>query len=119
MPKINPGDRVPSRILTTIKSEQAHIPDPNHLVHLQLRRYAGCPMCNMHVRSIAVRHEEITAAGVREVVVFHSTAQEMLPYHGDMPFHAIADPKKKLYSEFGVEPSLISILHPRAMLATT
>ena len=78
MPKINPGDRVPSRILTTIKSEQAHIPDPNHLVHLQLRRYAGCPMCNMHVRSIAVRHEEITAAGVREVVVFHSTAQEML-----------------------------------------
>jgi hypothetical protein len=26
------------------------IPEPDRLVHLQFRRYAGCPICNMHLR---------------------------------------------------------------------
>ncbi|MEE3918755.1 hypothetical protein V2I01_10735 [Micromonospora sp. BRA006-A] len=48
------------------------LPDPDRLIHLQFRRFAGCPVCNLHLRSIVRRHAEIEAAGVREVVLFHS-----------------------------------------------
>jgi hypothetical protein len=38
------------------------IPSTSHrLVHLQFRRFAGCPICNLHLRSIAVRHDELVA----------------------------------------------------------
>jgi peroxiredoxin len=95
------------------------IPDPERVVHLQFRRYAGCPVCNLHLRSIAVRHDELVAAGLREVVVFHSSAETMLPLQGELPFAAIADPEKKLYAEFGVEAKMspLAALNPRSWMA--
>jgi hypothetical protein len=51
------------------------------------------------------------------VVVFHSSAETMLEFQGELPFAAIADPDKKLYAEFGVESSLKAVLNPRAPLA--
>ena len=108
--------------LATIHGDPVQIPDSHRLVHLQFRRYAGCPVCNLHLRSIAVRHEEILAAGIREVVVFHSSAETMLGFQGELPFAAIADPEKKLYAEFGVEKmssmvALSTALSPRSWLA--
>lgn len=38
-------------------------------------------------------------------MVFHSSVEDMLPYQGDLPFAAIADPEKALYAEFGVRES--------------
>jgi hypothetical protein len=29
-----------------------------------LRRFAGCPICNLHLREIARRHDELVAAGI-------------------------------------------------------
>jgi peroxiredoxin len=117
MTEVNVGDPLKQRELVTIQGEPMQIPEPERLVHLQFRRYAGCPICNMHLRSITQRHEEILMAGIREVVVFHSSAETMLEFQGDLPFAAIADPDKKLYAEFGVESSLKAVLHPRAPLA--
>ena len=90
------------------------VPDPQRLVHLQFRRYAGCPICNLHLRCVARRHDEIVAAGIREVAVFRSPAQDMLPHQGYLPFAAIADPQRLLYAEFGVEASRKAVTHPRA-----
>jgi len=72
--------------------------------------------------SIAQRHEEILAARILEIVVFHSSAQTMLEFQGELPFAAIADPEKKLYAEFGVgkmspRVALIAALSPRSWLA--
>jgi peroxiredoxin len=117
MTEVNVGDLLKHRELLTIHGETARIPEPQRLVHLQFRRYAGCPICNMHLRSIAQRHEQILAAGIREVVVFHSSADTMLEFQGELPFAAIADQDKKLYAEFGVESSLKAVLNPRAPLA--
>ncbi|MBN7330401.1 AhpC/TSA family protein [Mycobacteroides abscessus subsp. abscessus] len=75
------------------------------LTHLQFRRFAGCPVCNLHLRSISGRIEEINTAGIREVVVFHSTAAELRKYQDDMPFAVVGDPDKDLYRRFGVEAS--------------
>ncbi|WP_321470921.1 AhpC/TSA family protein [uncultured Paludibaculum sp.] len=63
------------------------------------------------------REAELAAASIREVVIFHSTTEELLPYAMGLPFAVVADPDKLLYVEFGVESSLRALLDPRAWLA--
>jgi peroxiredoxin len=118
MKELHAGDMLGRHDLMTISDKPAPVPDPERLVHLQFRRYAGCPVCNLHLRSFAARHDELVAAGVREVVVFHSRAETMREFQGQLPFAAIADPQKKLYAEFGVETmSAWLALDPRSWLA--
>jgi hypothetical protein len=57
------------------------------------------------------------AAGIREVVVFHSAAAELRKYQDDMPFLVVGDPDKTLYRRFGVESSARSILRSGAWRA--
>jgi peroxiredoxin len=115
--RIAVGDAITTRELTTIRSERILLPAPGIVTHLQFRRFAGCPVCNLHLRSIARRHNEIVAAGIREIAVFHSRAEDMLPFQDQLPFAVIADPGKKLYREFGVTASPRALLHPRAWTA--
>jgi peroxiredoxin len=118
MTQLNIGDMVRRREHSNIHGKTVRIPDIERLVHLQFRRYAGCPACNVHLRSIARRHDEILAAGIREVVVFHSKRETMREFQGDLPFSAIADPEKKLYAEFGVgKMSPLSAFDPRSWRA--
>jgi peroxiredoxin len=117
MAKIEVGDVVTAHELADIYGKPVRIPDPEQLVHLQFRRFAGCPICNLHMRSISGRHDEIVAAGVREIVVFHSSAEAMREYQADLPFTTIADPDKELYREFGVEASPKALLNLRAWSA--
>ncbi|ABC30697.1 conserved hypothetical protein [Hahella chejuensis KCTC 2396] len=115
--KIQAGDLVAPKTLTTIKGQPTQWPDPERLVHLQFRRFAGCPFCNMHMRAMTLRHAELASAGIREVVIFHSSEASMQPFQGDAPFDVISDPEKKLYQEFGVEKSLRALMDPRAIAA--
>ncbi|SEG80425.1 Peroxiredoxin [Thermomonospora echinospora] len=112
--RIGTGEIVAARKLVTVHGEPVAVPDPGRLVHLQFRRFAGCPVCNLHLRGVVRRHEEIAAAGVREVVVFHSAADELRVHAADLPFAVIADPGKRLYAEFGVEEGRRALLRPRA-----
>jgi len=108
------GDEVGFRTLTSVTGEDVPVPDPGRLVHLQFRRFAGCPICNLRLRSVARRHDELVAAGVREVAVFHSPAADLRPYVGELPFPVVADPGRRLYREFGVEAAPRALLDPRA-----
>ena len=67
--KARVGDAFPALELAATSGQLVTVPDPagDH-VHLQLRRFAGCPICNLHLRSIVARHDEIRSAGIREVV---------------------------------------------------
>jgi hypothetical protein len=107
---------VQPRELLNIRSEPVPVPDKERLVHLQFRRFAGCPVCNLHLRSFAQRYSEITGASIREVVVFHSTRKDLERHASELPFDVIADPDKRLYAEFGVEAGLRALLDPRAWL---
>lgn len=111
------GDVVEPFELTTIRGERVRVPAEAGLVHLQFRRYAGCPICNAHLRSVARRHDELSAAGIVEIAVFHSSAESMRPHQSELPFAAIADPAKALYARFGVESSARAVLHPLAWIA--
>lgn len=110
------GETFPHLELDSIDGTKVPIPDPGGmLTHVQMRRFAGCPICNLHLRSIVQRAGEIEAAGIREVVVFHSTTEELLTYQDELPFAVIADPARELYRRFGVERSPRAVLDRRTV----
>jgi peroxiredoxin len=114
-PKLKPGQFVAARQIATLNGLMA-LPDPNQLVHLQFRRFAGCPVCDLHLHSIAQRHDEIVSARILEVAVFHSSSDELRPFTVELPFAVVADPEKKLYAEFGAQASPQALLNRRAWL---
>jgi len=111
------GDLFEARDLATLAGESIRVPVPNRIVHLQFRRYAGCPICSLHLRSFVERHDEIVRAGVVEVVVFHSSAEDLRKVHTALPFAVIPDPERRLYAELGVGSSPRALLDPRAWAA--
>jgi peroxiredoxin len=113
--RLQPGTTIETVNLETLRGTTVSIPDKElRWTHLQFRRFAGCPICNLHLRSIAKNHERLQLAGIREVAVFHSQAETMKPYQGELPFDVVADPEKELYRAFGVESSLKSVANPKA-----
>jgi peroxiredoxin len=104
--KFKPGDIVPATMLQSVTGEPISIPDPNRLVHLQLRRFVDCPICNTHIAEMRGRARQIEAAGIKEVIVFHSSAKSIRSYQKDVPFLLVGDPEKALYKKFGVGTSL-------------
>jgi peroxiredoxin len=113
------GDVMKPLELETIHGKVIKVPDPKLKVHLQFRRYSGCPVCNLHMRSIAKRNNELLASDVREVAVFYSTRETMLEFQGQLPFDTIADPEKELYAKFGADRKMspLSGLDPRSWIA--
>ncbi|UMB68525.1 peroxiredoxin-like family protein [Mycobacterium paraterrae] len=93
------------------------MPATHGLVHLQLRRFAGCPICNLHMHEVAARHDEISKAGIAEIVVFHSSADRLRRYVTELPFAMVADPERTLYREFGVENSLRGVFNRNVVRA--
>lgn len=111
--RLKPGAYVYGREIAAVSDECVRLPDPHHLIHLQFRRFAGCPVCNLHLHSFVRRHREVDEANIREVVVFHSRVADLATYAPDFPFALVADPGKKLFKEFGVQSSLRALLDPR------
>ena len=104
--KFKAGDTLPAKVLESVTGESISIPDPNVLIHLQFRRFVDCPICNTHIAQLRKRAGEIKAAGIKEVIFFHSSAKSIRSYQKDVPFLLVADPNKVFYKEFGVETSL-------------
>lgn len=113
------GTKVPPQEVLAISGERLRIPDSERLVHLQFRRYAGCPVCSLHLRTIVQRHDEVIDAGILEIAVFHSAAETMLEFQGELPFAAVADPDRHLYAAFGVDGRMspLQALSPRSWAA--
>ena len=84
-------------------------------VHLMFRRYAGCPICNLHLRALVRDRHYITNLGVRQIVVVASPKEAVGEHMGELPFEFIADPERKLYEKFSVETSPTAWMHPSAM----
>jgi peroxiredoxin len=116
--KLRKGAQAPPINEVSVTGNLVRIPDPDvRSTHLQFRRFAGCPICNLHLMEIGRRMAEFKAENIREVVVFHSSKEELLEHQSLLKFECIADPGKLLYRKFGVETSVFSLLHPAALLA--
>lgn len=114
--RLRVGDILDPLTLDTLSHGSLRLPTGG-LVHLQFRRFAGCPICSLHLRSFARGLSRLDDANVQTVAFFHSSAETMAPYHGDLPFPVVPDPDRRWYGRFGVERSAFSALHPRAMWA--
>lgn len=104
--KFKPGDVLPTTVMESVTGEAISLPDAKRLVHLQFRRFVDCPICNTHIAELRRRAPEIETAGIKEVIVFHSSAQSIRSYQKDVRFLMVGDPKKVFYKHFGVETSL-------------
>ncbi len=110
------GQRLGALEMATLSHGALKLPTGG-LVHLQFRRFAGCPICHLHVRAFSQQHARLVEAKVQTVAFFHSSAEVMRPLQGNLPFPVVADPEKAWYRHFGVERSMLGALHPRAMWA--
>ena len=63
--RLLPGDVIAPFHLDTLAHGRLGVPAAG-LLHLQFRRFAGCPVCNLHLREFAERWDEISAAGVMQ-----------------------------------------------------
>jgi hypothetical protein len=115
---LKPGDRFPLAHVIDIDGVLQPLPLPGRtLTHVVLRRFAGCPICNLRVREAALRHAEVEAAGIGTVVVFGSSAEEMRRYQADLPFVLVPDPAHAVRDACGATSSVASVLHPAAWAA--
>ena len=99
MTRLHVGNKSPPIDASTLGGEPITLPaatGDDRLVHLQFRRFAGCPICNLHPRSGAPRIGGLTRANPRGHGGFPSAVATMLPFQGVLPFEVIADPEKKL-----------------------
>lgn len=116
--KITRGQSLPLLQAKNIHGTEVAVPGSAPWTHIQFRRFAGCPICNLHLQKFISRNDEIVAAGIREVVIFHSPDAELLPYQGQFPFDVIGDPNKVLYRRYGVGSSISALLAPKAFVAS-
>src|SRR5215471_7331638 len=101
--QLTSGQIAPQVTAADLAQHQIQIPDSTERVtHLQFRRFAGCPVCNVHLQTFVKRYNELEQSGVREVAAFHSPREKFQPYQKHYPFEVICDPKKDLYRKFGV-----------------
>lgn len=102
--KLRFGDHLAPLGVETIEGANLALPHPDYrFTHLQFRRWIGCPICNLHVATFRRQAERIAAAKIREVMFFHSTADEIRSFKPDLPFDLVGDAERVHYRRFGVE----------------
>ena len=105
---LKPGDQAPefsARVLREGKLSLHDLTDSD-LVLLKFYRFATCPICNLHLREVIRRHDELERAGLTTVVLFHSPIGQLEKAIEDqLPFKVVADPGKKIFREYAVEAS--------------
>jgi hypothetical protein len=93
--KLLPGQLFPRLQSNNIHGVEVSVPDSTTWTHVQFRRFAGCSICNLHLQSFLARQDEIANAGIREVVIFHSSDAELLPYQGASHLMSSAIPERR------------------------
>lgn len=71
-------------------------------------RHAGCPFCNIRVHTLSKKHAELKTLGLEMIFFFESPENLLLKsiFHKEVsPIPLISDPKKIIYSQYGVENS--------------
>lgn len=90
------------------------IPQTQKIIHLQFRRFSGCPICSVHMNELKKRVQEIASSGVVGVVVFYSEEEDIRYNLSEIPYSIVEDSQRIWYAKFGVEESIKSVLNPIA-----
>lgn len=114
MTRLTLNAQLPDQQLESIDGQRWSLINRQGLLHLQFRRFAGCPICNLHLHSFLHRHEELAQRGAQCLAIFHASRAALLAEKTDSPVALIADPEKALYRAFGVENAWWSMANPLA-----
>jgi alkyl hydroperoxide reductase subunit AhpC len=88
-------------------------------VLMRFNRQAGCPICNPRNREFIRLYPIFQRANIEVVSVFGSS-ENALPLgvgKQNPPYPCLADPKDRVYAQYGVERSLLGILSAKNMPA--
>jgi thioredoxin-dependent peroxiredoxin len=117
--KLRVGDPAPAVVMEALDGSRLDCSRPNGPVLVSFTRYAGCPVCQLHVGSVAAAVPELRARSCSVWMVFQSEPERLAAaLAGWQPgFAAVADPAARCYDAFGVAPSLAGYVHPLSLLA--
>jgi peroxiredoxin Q/BCP len=117
--RLRVGDRAPAVVLEALGGARLECSRPDWPVVLSFARYAGCPVCQVHVGRIAAAMPQFRARSCGVWMVFQSTPEKLGAAMAEWQpgFAAVADPSARLYGSFGVVTSVAGYLHPRSLTA--
>jgi len=72
MTRLITGMPAPPHTTSNLSGERIHLPRPETWTLLSFLRYASCPACNLRVRELRLRGDELQSARVEWFAVFHS-----------------------------------------------
>jgi peroxiredoxin len=112
MTRLTCGTQIKPYQLLDVRGHSVNIPKPGHWTHLQFRRYSGCAVCNLHLRSFITGYKDLTASRIQEVVIFNSTPARITADLPECPLAVISDVDKQLYRDFGVGTAIMAVFNP-------
>ena len=105
------GQTAPDFTVTDIDGNTIRLSDyEGKKVLLCFFRYAGCPFCNLLLRSLIERYPKLHEQGL-EIIAFMQSPRTGVTDHSvdkrypETPFPLIADPERDIYKLYGVSPS--------------
>ena len=117
--QIEQGDNLPIDSFTTIQEKEIAVKSDTGLLYLHLARYSGCPVCNLHFRTVARRMPEMKERNIEVVFVMHSSQQVMLENQGSLEWakelNFVADPEMKIYKQLGAMQSWLKVSQPTGL----
>lgn len=84
-------------------------------IWLAFYRYAGCPLCNLHLYEASLQLDTMPRTDLAMIAVFESSHEQFgnIPHWVcSVPLTLVSDPKKKLYETFGVDARLSAVFQP-------
>jgi hypothetical protein len=93
--KYKAGYVFPQLTATTSRGAPVTIPVAGaSYTRIQFRRFSGCAICNTHIAELRRSKDQRDAAGIHEVLFFHSSQEDVATFHSDLPFDAVGDREK-------------------------
>ncbi len=117
--KLNVGDRAPDVVLESVNGTRLDCRRPGAPAVVLFTRYAGCPVCQLHVSRIATAMPDFRARSCGVWMIFQSTPEHLQAAMAEWKpgFSAVADPTAQLYDAFAAGTSVAGFVHPRSLAA--
>ncbi len=74
--------------------------------------FATCPFCNLKVHELINNYSSLQAKGLSIIAIFESSVENIAKYVGQQnpPFPIVGDPENNLYTQYGLEKSVLGLL---------
>lgn len=82
-------------------------------IHLGFFRNVNCPFCNLRVHQLSKFTTDFEKKGLKMIYFFESKPQVLLRstfHQGVSPIPLVGDPDRKIYTVYGVEPSMMKMM---------